>query len=387
MTLPSIRDEFPMLENWTHFNCGGMAPLSNAVGAELLRVPQSVINDGPGQLLAHDESFLRIETARSTLARMINSAPDEVALTTQFSSSVNIVTEGTDWATGDEVIVTDQEHPALLIPLMNAVRRHGLKVHRIPWSNDPEEMLTSYRGMLNKRTKLVAVSHVTTDSGSILPAKEMTRLAHEHGARTFFDGAHSVGQIPVDMRDLDCDYYGIVGYKWLLGPYPSAALYMRADLLDNVEVTWTGSNATQTGSVTMGPEELDWVPNMRRFEYGGRPYSYDSAMGVGAAWVEQMGVESILEHSRHLASYFHDGLASIPAATLHSPEPGQATGIATVSLSNMDGVALSDALREDYRFVQRRALWGTAVRISLSAFIEEKDVDLLLDALTTVSKR
>lgn len=386
MTIGSIRDDFPMLAHCTYLNCGGIAPLSTEVGAELLRVPQAVIAEGPARLLAHDEDFLGIETARATLADFVGADPDEIAFTTQFSTAVNIVISGLSWASGDEVIVTDQEHPALLIPLMNAVKRHGLVVHRIPVSHDPDEMLASFRAVLSPRTKLVAVSHVTTDSGTRLPAAEMTRLAHEVGSYVLFDGAHALGQFPVDVRALGCDFYAMVGYKWLMGPYPSAALYLRRDLLDQIEISWTGSGATRSGSVTMGPDELHWVHGARRFEYGGRTHSYDTAMVAGLSYVDRLGIETIEAHARHLTAYFQDGLKRVPGAHLRSPEsPRDATGIATFSLDAMDGTSLSAALRDRWQIIQRPALRATSVRVSLAAFVEESDIDRLLDGLATLA--
>ena len=382
----SIRGDFPMLANCTYFNCGGIAPLSNAVGAELLRVPQAVIANGPAKMLSRDDEFLGIERARATLAKFVGADPDEIAFTTQFSTAVNIVVEGMAWQPGDEVIVTDQEHPALLIPLMNIVRRHGLKVSRIPVSNNADEMLSAYRAMLTDRTKLVAVSHVTTDSGTTLPAEEMTRLAHEKGAYVLFDGAHAAGQFPLDLHALNCDFYAMVGYKWMFGPYPSAALYIRRDRLDGIEVTWCGSNVTQTGSVTMGVEDLNWIPGARRFEYGGRTFSYDTALAEGIRYVEQFGVEAVAEHARHLTAYFHDALKGVPGARVHSPlNLAETTAINTISLDKMDGVAVSTALRERWNMLQRPALRGTTVRISLAAFIEESDVDQLVANLYTLA--
>lgn len=386
MTIGSIRHDFPMLAHYTHFNCGGMAPLSTSVGAELLRLPTAIIAEGPARLLARDDDFIGIEKARAKLATFIGADADEIAFTTQFSTAVNIVVEGLAWQPGDEVIVTDQEHPALLIPLMNVVRRHDLKVSRIPVSHNADEMLTSFQAVLTDRTKLVAVSHVTTDSGTRLPAAEMTRLAQERGSYVLFDGAHAVGQFPVDMHALGCDFYAMVGYKWLLGPYPSAALYLRRDRLDEVEVTWCGSNVTQTGSVTMGVEDLNWIPGARRFEYGGRTYAYDTAMVAGLSYVDALGVEAVAAHSRHLTAYFHDQLQRVPGVHIHSPlNLNDATGIATISLDRMDGVALSAALRERWKMIQRPALRGTSVRISLAAFIEESDVDRLVDSLVTLA--
>lgn len=386
MTIGRIRDDFPMLEHCTHFNCGGIAPLSTGVGAELLRVPQAVIADGPALLLAHDEEFLGTETARATLAAFVGAAPDEIAFTTQFSTAVNIVVSGLAWTPGDEVVVTDQEHPALLIPLMNAVQKHGLVVHRLPVSHDPDAMLAHFRAVLSDRIKLLAVSHVTTDSGTRLPAAEMVALAHAAGSYVLFDGAHAVGQFPVDLHALGCDFYAMVGYKWMMGPYPSAALYVRRDRLDEVTVTWTGSGATRGGSVTMGPDDLHWVHGVRRFEYGGRAHSYDTAMATGLGYVKGLGIDAVEANARYLTAYLHDGLSRIPGTRIHSPTNlDAATAIATVSLANMDGVALSAALRDRWTIIQRPALWGTSVRISLATFIREDDIDLLLDALATLA--
>ena len=386
MPINTIRHDFPMLAHYTHFNCGGMAPLANSVGAELLRLPTTIIAEGPGRLLARDDEFIGIEKARARLAKFVGADVDEIAFTTQFSTAANIVVEGLAWQPGDEVIVTDQEHPALLIPLMNVVRRHDLKVSRIPVSHNADEMLSSFQAVLTDRTKLVAVSHVTTDSGTRLPVEEMTRLAHARGSYVLYDGAHSAGQFPLDLHALGCDFYAMVGYKWLLGPYPSAALYIRRDRLDHIDVTWCGSNMTQTGSVTMGVDELKWIPGAKRFEYGGRTYSYDTAMVAGVAYVETLGVETVAAHSRHLTAYLHEQLQRVPGVHIHSPlNLSDTTGIATISLDRMDGVKLSTALRERWQMIQRPALRGTSVRISLAAFIETRDVDYLVDSLVTLA--
>lgn len=384
--LGSIRGDFPMLSHCTYFNCGGIAPLSRRVGAELVRVPQTVLEEGPARLLARDDDFLGVEKARAKLASFIGADADEIAFTTQFSTAVNIVVEGLAWEAGDEVIVTDEEHPALLIPLMNIVRRHGLKVKRVPVSHNADEMLSHFQALLSDRTKLVAVSHVTTDSGTRLPAAEMTQLAQARGSFVFFDGAHSAGQFPLDVHALGCDMYALVGYKWLLGPYPSAALYLRRDRLDQIEVTWCGSNVTQRGGVTMGVEDLEWIPGAHRFEYGGRTHPYDTAMVAGVSYVDQLGIDAIQAHARHLTAYFHAQLERVPGVQIHSPRDlSDATGIATIALENMDGTTLSAALRERWNMIQRAALRGTSVRISLAAFIEESDIDRLVDNLVTLA--
>ena len=381
-----IRDDFPMLKHWTHMNCGGMAPMPRCVGAELLRVPQAVVDEGPLQLLGHEEAFLRHDAARESIARFINASPDEITFTTQFSTGVNIVIEGLCWNEGDEIIVSSEEHPALLIPILNLARRRNLQVHRLPISHNPEEMLAAFQNLLSPRTRLVAASHVTTDSGITLPVHEMTRLAHERGIRVMLDAAHSLGQFAVDVRELGCDYYVMVGYKWVMGPYPSAALFIRRDLLDQIDVTWTGSRATKGGGTQMDVDDLVWVEGAQRFEYGGRPFSYDTAMAAGIDYVASIGMENIARHSRRLSVQVCDALSAMPGARIESPlDPDRMTGIVTVALDAIDGIQFSAALRERFSIITRPALKGTSVRISLSAFIDENDIANLLDAIGTLA--
>src|SRR5207248_925930 len=107
-------------------------------------------------------------------------------------------------------------------------------------------------------------------------------------------------------------FYAIVGYKWLFGPYPSAALHIRRDVLDRVAVTWTGSRATETARIDMGMDNMTFIAGARRFEYGGRVFAYDSAMAAGADYVARLGIEAIEAHARHLTEYLHDSLARVP---------------------------------------------------------------------------
>lgn len=375
-----------MLSQWTHFNCGGIAPLSTSVGSELLRVTQSVIEEGPYRLMVQDDDFIGVEAARSAIARVVGADTDEIAFTTQFSTAISIIVEGLSWKPGDEIIVSAEEHPALLIPVLNTIRRRGLTLRRLPIVKSADEMLVRFQNLLSPRTRLIAMSHVTTDTGIRLPVHEITRKAHEQGCLVLFDGAHALGQFPLDLHALGCDFYAMVGYKWALGPYPSAALYIRRSLLDQVEVTWTGSRATVEGGTRMDLDDLVWVPGARRFEYGVRPFAYDTAMATGIRYIAEIGIENIERHAEQLTACFLAGVKRIPGVRVKSPEnPREATGIATISLPNMTGFTASNALRDRWKILTRPALRARSVRISLAAFNDERDLDLLLNSLTTLA--
>src|SRR5438552_2441702 len=164
MSMDGIRRDFPALAHCTHLNSGGMAPLPQPVCDEWLRLPRHVATYGPALLLHHDEGLVRVEAAHRALAGFLGVDPDEVAFTTQFSTAVDIVVEGLVWQSGDEIVVTDQEHPALLTPVLNAARRRGLVVRRLPVSPEPGAMLAGLASLLDPRTRLLAVSHVTTET-------------------------------------------------------------------------------------------------------------------------------------------------------------------------------------------------------------------------------
>lgn len=376
-----------MLSQWTHFNCGGIAPLATSVGSELLRVTQAVINEGPHRLMVQDDDFIGVEAARSTIADVVGADSDEITFTTQFSTAISIIVEGLSWQPGDEIIVSSEEHPALLIPVLNAIRRRGLTLRRLPIVQSADEILATFQKLLTPRTRLIAMSHVTTDTGIRVPVREITRFAHANGSLVLFDGAHALGQFPLDLHALDCDFYVLVGYKWALGPYPSAALYIRRSLLDHIDVTWTGSRATVEGGTKMDLDDLVWVAGAKRFEYGVRPFAYDTAMATGIRYISDLGIDKIEQHAEQLTACFLAGVKHIPGVRVKSPDdPRAATGIATISLPNMTGLTASNALRDRWKILTRPALRARSIRISLAAFNDERDVELLLNSLTTLAK-
>ena len=273
----------------------------------------------------------------------------------------------------------------MLTPPLNLARRRDLTIRRLPVSESEDAMLAGLESLLTPRTRLLTASHVTTETGTRLPVAEMARLTHERGALVFYDGAQSLGQIPVDVRAIGCDFYAVVGYKWLFGPYPSAALYIRRDALDRVAVTWTGSRATETARIDMAMDDMTVIPGARRFEYGGRVFAHDSAMAAGADYVARLGIDAVEGHARHLTEYFHDALTRIPDLRIESTRDlRRATGIATIGVPGIDGPTLSAALRERWDILTRPALRGASVRVSIAAFTNEQDLDALVEGVAAV---
>lgn len=219
MTFEEARAQFPVLERFAYLNAGTLGPLSRATLAaqsERLRFDQEHGRGGK----AWFESVLALRaTIRAQLATLIGTTPDHVALTSSTTDGCNIVASGVSLGPGDEVVTTDSEHPGLLLPLnVSGAHVRVAEVAARPTADALETIMSS----VTPRTKLIAISHVLWTTGQMMPVHELKR---ETGLPVLVDGAQSAGAIPVDVGELD--YYTVSCQKWLCGPEPLGALYVR----------------------------------------------------------------------------------------------------------------------------------------------------------------
>jgi selenocysteine lyase/cysteine desulfurase len=180
------------------------------------------------------EENKRIRSARDALASFLHCKRDELALTRNCTEGNNIVYNGLDIKAGDEVLLTDQEHPGGRCPWEQKAARFGVKLNFVKLPRPPdsaEEIVKLFEAALTPRTRLILFSHITWETGLLLPAKEICKLARKRGILTHIDGAHGIGQIPLDLHDLGCDFYATNGHKWLMAPKGTGALFIREEHL------------------------------------------------------------------------------------------------------------------------------------------------------------
>src|SRR5262249_22910969 len=165
---------------------------------------------------------------------------DELALVRNATEANNVVCNGLDLKPGDEVLLTDQEHPGGRCCWEQKAARCGIKLAFVTLPRPPasaDEIVGRFRRALTRRTRVMAFSHITTVTGVVLPAKELCRLARDHGVLTHIDGAHAIGQIPLDLHDLGCDSYATSPHKWLCAPKGTGTLDVNEKMQDRLEVT------------------------------------------------------------------------------------------------------------------------------------------------------
>src|SRR5437588_8955577 len=236
-----LRRQWLLAPDHVNLNCGSVGctplPVLNAVIDHLLAA--EAFREPAYPWFGYEEND-RLRELRDALAAFLHCQRDELALVRNATEANNVVCNGLDLQPGDEVLLTDQEHPGGRCCWEQKAARYGIKLNFVTLPKPPasaDEVVERFRRALTPRTRVLAFSHVTTVTGLILPAKELCRLARERGVLSHMDGAHAIGQIPLDLHDLGCDFYATSPHKWLLAPKGTGTLYVREELLDRLWVT------------------------------------------------------------------------------------------------------------------------------------------------------
>lgn len=236
-----LRRQWLLAPDRINLNCGSVgctplpvlrATIDHMLSAEAFREP--------GYPWFGYEENARLRELRDALAAFVHCKRDELALTRNATEGNNVVCNGLDLKPDDEVLLTDQEHPGGRCCWEQKAARFGVKLRFVTLPRPPasvEEVVDRFRQALTPRTRIIVFSHITTVTGVVLPVKEICTLARKQGVLTHVDGAHAIGQVPLDFHDVGCDFYSSSPHKWLLAPKGTGLLYVREELLDKLWVT------------------------------------------------------------------------------------------------------------------------------------------------------
>jgi cysteine desulfurase/selenocysteine lyase len=334
------------------------------------------------------------EAARVKLQRFIN-APEEreVIFTSGTTEAINLVMHGYGRKfikAGDEIILTTLEHHSNIVPWQMLAEETGAKIRVLPINDAGELCLEQFEPLFNARTKLVGLSHVSNALGSINPVKQMIALAHSHGVPVLVDGAQAVPHMPVDVQDLDCDFYAFSGHK-LCGPTGIGVLYGKAELLEKMQPFKGGGDMIL--SVSFEETVYNTIPY--KFEAGTPPIA--AAVGLGAAvdYLSSLGMDAIADHEHALLQYATSQLEALPGLRLI----GTANNKAAVLSFTLDGVHPHDvgtllnqegiAVRTGHHCAQpvmARFKVPATTRASFAFYNRMADVDALVAGIRSVQK-
>ncbi|MBI4512908.1 MAG: aminotransferase class V-fold PLP-dependent enzyme [Gemmatimonadetes bacterium] len=374
-----LRKEFPIPTEEAFFNTGTLGvsprPVLDAVIQHMRWVEESVAHWDYKPTQAEWMTGYQEEVwVREKLATLVGAKTEEIALTQNATFGMNFVANGLALHPGDEVLMTNQEHPGGSMGWQLKSKRYGIYVKQLPVPippEDPQQLIDLYVNATTPQTRVWAIPHVTSQLAITFPVKELCHLARDRGIFTAVDGAQVVGHLKVDVKKIGCDAYFSSPHKWLLAPKGTGFLYVRSDRLEEV---WTTLASTEWDNHRVGAYRL--------MQYGTGNFSVLKGLEKAIDFHMAIGSERIERRIRGLADRLRSGLREIPGATIRSPTHPALTCATTVyALDGWRAEALMDALWERAK-VRVRSMgdpWG--VRHCCHIYNLEEEVDRTLETL------
>jgi selenocysteine lyase/cysteine desulfurase len=353
-----FRAQFPVMERTSYLNAGTEGPVPRRAAEAVRRRVDLETEGGRCGRPYFEELMTGAAQVRDEYAGLLGCSSSEVALTGSTTDGVNTVISGLDLRAGDEILTSEQEHPGLLAPLGLARRRRGVSVRVAPFQELADHV--------SPQTRLIACSHVSWVNGQLVDAEALGAT----GVPVLLDGAQGLGAVPVDVRQLGCDFYAASGQKWLCGPEGSGCLFVSEKRVEDVIIPWPGYGSLADPH---RPLDLEPAPGAARFDHG-FPTGIRSTWALAAIGVlREAGWDWIHERARGLA----EALATrLTERGLHVAPRGRSTLVSWHSEEAEAEVArLADA-----GFVVRQIPAFGVVRASVGAWSSEEELEGLARA-------
>jgi cysteine desulfurase/selenocysteine lyase len=396
-----VRADFPILEENIHGN-----PLVFLDSAASAQKPRAVLN-AMRYLYEHEYANVhrgiyylsevatnRFEAARTTVARFLNAKHDhEVIFTRNATEAINLV--AASWGRaflqpGDEIIVSEMEHHANIVPWQMLRDEKGLVLKVAPISDEGVLRMDAFEALLGPRTRLVAMTHMSNVLGTVTPARDIVARAHAVGAKVLLDGTQAATHNVIDVQDIGCDFYAITGHK-LYGPTGIGALWAREEILDAMPPYMGGGEMID--KVTF--EKSTFAPLPNKFEAGTPAIA--EAIGFAAAidYINDHGMAAIAAHEQDVLTYANQRLATVEGLRIIGTAPGKASVISMVAdfahaydiamVIDREGVAVRTGNHCAQPLMARLGVDST-VRASLGMYNRRQDIDALVKSLEKVRR-
>ncbi|EAR5959644.1 cysteine desulfurase SufS [Salmonella enterica] len=403
MTFPveKVRADFPILQR--EVNGLPLAYLDSAASAQK---PNQVI-DAESAFYRHGYAAVHrgihtlsaqatesMENVRKQASRFINArSAEELVFVRGTTEGINLVANS--WGTeniraGDNIIISEMEHHANIVPWQMLCERKGAELRVIPLHPDGTLRLEILAALFDDRTRLLAITHVSNVLGTENPLPDMIALARQHGAKVLVDGAQAVMHHAVDVQALDCDFYVFSGHK-LYGPTGIGILYVKAALLQEMPPWEGGGSMIATVSLTQG---TTWAKAPWRFEAGTPNTSGIIGLGAAIDYVTSLGLDKIGDYEQMLMRYALEQLAQVPDITLYGP--AQRLGVIAFNLGKHHAYDVGSfldhygiAVRTGHHCAMPLMAWygvPAMCRASLAMYNTHEEVDRLVAGLTRIHR-
>lgn len=330
------------------------------------------------------------EGARETVRRFIHAKYfEEIIFTRGTTAAINMIAHSYGDANvgeGDEIVVTQMEHHANLVPWQQLAKRQGATLKFIPMAEDGTITLEAVHETVSERTKIVAIAHVSNVLGTINDIKAIAEIAHEHGAIISVDGAQSVPHMKVDVQDLNVDFYSFSGHK-MLGPTGIGVLYGKREHLNQMEPTEFGGDMIDFVDLY----DSTWTDLPTKFEAGTPLIAQAIGLQAAIEYIESIGFDAIHEHEQALTTYAYEQMSQIEGIDIYGPSKDKRAGIITFNLKDVHPHDVATALdtegvavRAGHHCAQPLMKWlnvSSTARASFYIYNTKEDIDQLVEGL------
>jgi cysteine desulfurase/selenocysteine lyase len=397
----ALREDFPILREQVHGH-----PLIYFDNAATSQKPRAVL-DALRHYYEHENANVHrglhelssratvaYEKSRQRVASYLGAASaDEIVFTRGTTESINLVAQawgGKFLRHGDVILLTEMEHHSNLVPWQLLAERSGARLRFVPVRDDGTLALDQLHSLLTTEVKLFAFTHISNSLGTINPVAELCDRARSVGALTLVDAAQSVGHLPIDVRELGCDFLAFSGHK-MCGPTGIGALYARAEILDSIP-PWHGGGEMIV-SVTLEKSAFKKAPH--RFE-AGTP-NIAGAIGLASAidYIERIGRPAIFEHDAHLARYAVERLTELPGMRVLGPREDRGALVGFVmetahphdltTFADQYGLAMRGGHHCNQPLMRRFGLAGTT-RASFYFYNTTAEIDRMIEILRAAAR-
>ena len=332
------------------------------------------------------------ESARKTVAKFINAAPQEIVFTSGTTESLNLLSYTLDSKIdkNDEILISHMEHHANLVPWQLLAKRTGAKLRYLPLTKEGDLDLSQTERYFTSKTKVVSLTHQSNVLGSINPIDKISEITKKIDAIFIVDAAQSVSHIPVDVENLGCDFITFSGHK-MLGPTGIGVLWGSLKMLESLPPFLSGGEMIET--VTL--ENSTWNEVPYKFEAGTPNYVQAIGLGTAVEYLSNIGMENVQEHEKKLTEYAIEKLKTIPELYIHG-SPSSRGGVISFNINKIHPQDLSQFLNEDNICIRvghhcaqplLKTLGETSTaRISFYVYNDSSDIDKFVESLKSAMR-
>jgi cysteine desulfurase/selenocysteine lyase len=387
-----VKKDIPFLSRYSYWESTAVGPtLKPVIDAMVEYCENRPFNYLVGDCVPALETNAQLEKIVESFAKFINADPEELSFYPKNTTeAIDMVIEGLPWKEGDEIIGANIDHLSAYIPILRLMKTKGVKFQMI--KADPQGWVDveEYKKRLTKKTKLIIICHAGNIYGTILDVKAICKLARENGVLSMLDAAQTVGRMPMDMKEIGCDFMNTCGRKHLCGPQGTAALYIRREVIESLEPLIIGGLAAKL----TGDFEYEHFPGMRRYYAGILNTSGIIGLGAAVDYWQEIGMDKFRSHCVEMQERLFEGIEELGSVIFSPREKERQIGIITFRINGLDTDHLIKELEDKYRIIIRSGSPGSPVfkelgvdkvnRVAPHYYTTKDDVDQVLQAMREV---